>query len=242
RMLQRIQVSFERERRFRADAAHELFTPLSGLQNEIDVALRHRREPTYYERSLLAARGHAERMGATLDSLLQLSGAESMEGRTRQKVDVSKFVERRLKHFASRIAASDIDLVHDLHRNTIVSVDPSHLEVIIDNIIDNAIKYTPARGTIRISVSQTVDGVVLTVTDTGVGFTQPEQPLLFDRFFRSDDPSIQRTNGSGLGLSIANALVDMYGGQLRASSPGRGMGSTFEARFSLTPPYPAHND
>ena len=101
------------------------------------------------------------------------------------------------------------------------------------NLIDNAIKYTPPGGTVCMTVHRDAEEVVLSVADTGIGFTEAERAQLFNRFFRSDTPAVQRTRGSGLGLSITQALVGTYGGQITASSNGPEAGSTFEVRLPV---------
>ena len=226
-MLRRLQVSFERERRFRDDAAHELFSPLSGVQTEIGVALKHPRESVYYEQTLSAILGHTLRMSETLDSLLQLSRFESLEGPEREDVDLSVAVVERLIHFGTSASAAGIQLVHEVSVGAIISADPSHIELVIDNLVGNAIKYTPVDGHIRATVDKGVTEIVLTVTDTGIGFSESEQELLFDRFFRSANPAVQCETGSGLGLSITRALVEMSGGRVSGSSRGLNAGSTF---------------
>jgi signal transduction histidine kinase len=230
-MLQRLQVSFDRERRFRADAAHELFTPLSGMQSEIDVALQRPRASPYYERTLEATRDQAQRMAATLDGLLQLSRVEALQNPASQEVDFGSCVFERLSHLQANAVAGDVQLVHEVCEGAVVLAEPGHIEVIIENLFENAIKYTPAGGTVRVALEKTEEEVRLTVSDTGIGFSAHEQVLLFDRFFRSDGPSVQRTRGSGLGLSITRALTEMYGAHVTASSTGPGAGSTFEVRF-----------
>lgn len=232
-MLRRLQVSFERERRFRADAAHELFTPLSAMQSEIDVALHRPREASYYEQTLQAVRNHTRRMNGILDGLLQLSRAEGLEHLVLEKIDVSAFVVQRLYRFKSNAVAQQVELKHEVTPSVFTSADPGHIEAILDNLMDNAIKYTPPGGTVCMRVHRDAEEVVLSVADTGIGFTEAERAQLFNRFFRSDTPAVQRTRGSGLGLSITQALVETYGGQITASSNGPEAGSTFEVRLPV---------
>lgn len=104
-----------------------------------------------------------------------------------------------------------------------LAMDPSDLQTVVSNLVDNALKYTPRCGHVRISLANTKTGAVLSVSDTGAGFGSKERPQLFDRFYRANDDSV----GSGLGLSIVHAIVTGYRGTVEAESEGPGTGSRF---------------
>ena len=229
-MLRRLQASFERERRFRADAAHEMFTPLSAVQSEIDVALHRPREAPYYEQTLRTVCDHTRRMSEILDGLLQLSRAEALEKVVQEPVDVSRIVTRRLDYFKSQATARQVVLEKVIAPGLLAPVDPGHIEMVLDNLVDNALKYTSPGGTVCLSLSQENETVVLRVSDTGAGFTEDERDHLFDRFYRADTSIVRQTRGSGLGLSIAKALVEAYSGRIVAYSDGHDAGSLFEVR------------
>lgn len=230
-MLDRFQSSFKRERRFRADAAHEMFTPLSAMQSEIDVALHRSREPAYYRQTLQTVRDRTEGLSETLDGLLELSSAEGIENVVSKKVNLSSLVIERLKQIEGLVKEKHVTLEFDVSSDMYVMCDSGHIESILDNLISNAVKYTSEGG--KICIQAHSDGVetVTRISDSGIGFTESERGHLFDRFFRSDDPCVQRTRGNGLGLSIVKALVETYGGSITASSPGRSAGSIFEVRL-----------
>jgi signal transduction histidine kinase len=120
------------------------------------------------------------------------------------------------------------------------------LAEIVDNLLRNAVKYTPAGGRVTVELAHgAADGVadgsrgdaapageaVLRVRDTGIGFAPEEADHLFDRFYRSDDAAVQAETGSGLGLAVARAIAEAYGGSVRAESAGPGQGATFEVRL-----------
>ena len=230
-MLGRLQASFERERRFRADAAHEMFTPLSSMQSEIDVALRRRREASYYEQTLQTVRDHTRRMSEMLDGLLQLSRAEAIEHSQAQAVNLTDLARQRLDYFSPQARAGQIAMHHKTEPVALVLADPGHMDTMLDNLIDNAIKYTLPGGTVCLSIHLDAEEVVLTVSDSGIGFDSTERAHLFDRFYRSDTPAVRRTHGNGLGLSIVNAIVDGYDGRIQMHSEGLNQGSTFVVRF-----------
>lgn len=203
----------------------------------INVALRMgprtSREALYYEQTLQTVREHTRRMSGILDGLLQLSRAEALEHLELEPVDVSRIVARRLDEYTSKAAARQVALERAVTSGIVASVEPGHLDIVLDNLVDNAIKYTPPGGSVRLSLSRKDETVALRVSDTGAGFTEEERHHLFDRFYRADTPLIQQARGSGLGLSIARALVEAYGGQITASSDGPGAGSLFEVMLPL---------
>lgn len=230
-MLRRLQASFERERRFRADAAHEMFTPLSAVQSEIDVALHRPREAPYYEQTLQTVRDHTRRMGDILDGLLRLSRAEAIEPSHAGTVNLSELARQRLDHFTSHAEARQLKLHYEADPETLVAAEAGDVETVLGNLLDNAVKYTPSGGVISVSVHTEEEEVILTVDDSGIGFDEAERVHLFDRFYRSDKQTVQQTHGSGLGLAIVKAIVEGYGGRIEAHSDGLDLGSTFSVRL-----------
>jgi signal transduction histidine kinase len=230
-LLARLDGAFERERRFRADAAHELLTPVTAARSEIDVALRRDREPEGYRDALTALGRHVDRMGGLVADLLVLSRAETGPVASGGTVDLGALAERLGERSAPVAEAKGIALVQDVAPGVVVVADAADVEVILENLLDNAIKYTPAGGTVTLTVrSDGGDGTVL-VADTGVGFGDGERERLFERFYRADTPQVQAEPGSGLGLAIAQRLAERHEGQIAAESPGRGLGSTFVLRL-----------
>ena len=232
-LLARLDASFERERRFRADAAHEMFTPISALQSEIDVALRKPREAAYYQETLGTLGKHVRRLSRIVEDLLRLSRAEAIGRPETKGTNASEVARCLLKQFGASAEAQAVHLACDLASDVPAAVDPAHLEAILENLLDNAIKYTPPGGTVTVSAAVEGGEAVLRVADTGIGFTEKEAARLFDRFYRADAHPVQQVRGSGLGLSLAKAVVEVYGGGIAARSPGRGRGSTFEVHLPL---------
>ena len=230
-MLGRLQASFERERRFRADAAHEMFTPLSATLSEIDVALRRPRDASTYKQTLQTVRDHTRRVSETLDGLLRLSRAEAIDHAQAKAVNLAELSRQRLDAFSPQARAEQIAVHHEVEPDAFVLADPGHIDTLLDNLIDNAIKYTPPGGTVCLSIRVEAEEIVLTVSDSGIGFETTERAHLFDRFYRSDKPAVRQTHGSGLGLSIVRAIVEGYDGRIQAHSEGLDQGSTFEVRF-----------
>ncbi|MEX0820775.1 MAG: ATP-binding protein [Rhodothermales bacterium] len=228
-LLERLDASFTRERRFRADAAHEMFTPLSAIQSETDVALRMDRSPPAYRQSLEAVRRHAGRMSTIVEDLLELSRAEALRVDEVGPVDVGRAVAGVVDEFRGRAADQDIEIRIRTDSSVEARITPSDLVNVVTNLIDNAIKYTPEKGCVEAAVRLEGRHAVVRVKDTGIGLSGEQKEQLFDRFYRAGNGKDVR--GSGLGLSIAQAIVAAYGGTLDAESSGAGEGSTFTVRL-----------
>lgn len=233
-LLARLDASFERERHFRADAAHEMFTPISALQSEIDVALLRPREAAYYRETLDTLRGHVQRLAGLVEGLLRLSRAEAGEAAMQERADASEVVRHVTERLQSQADARCVRLVCDLAAEVPAAVGAAHLEAIAENVIDNAIKYTPPEGVVTVTTAVEGNEAIVRVSDTGVGFSEEEAARLFDRFYRADARAVQQVRGSGLGLSIVKAVVDTYEGRIAAYSAGDEKGSTFEVRLPLS--------
>ncbi|MFT5141449.1 MAG: signal transduction histidine kinase [Rhodothermales bacterium] len=233
-LLSRLDASFERERRFRADAAHEMFTPLSALQAELDVAARRPREAAYYQESMEAMRSHVSRLSRVVDELLQLSRAEESVGCTSPVEDARDLVHSVGARFQGQATQHEVQLQIDSGPDPLpVSMGAGDLRTVLENLVDNAIKYTPPNGAVRLRSFVEAGHVVMIVDDTGTGFLSEDAENLFGRFYRADSAQVQSVRGSGLGLSIVRAIVDSHGGSIRASSEGPSKGSCFELRLPL---------
>lgn len=226
-LLDRLSASFKRERRFRADAAHEMFTPLSAIQSEIDVTLRKDRSAAEYEGALDAVRVHAKRLNAIVDGLLELSRAEALDSSRVPPTDASAIVSQVVDRNRRRAEDRHVTIRKSVEDSLLVRIEPGDLQSIVSNLLDNAIKYTPDGGIVTVELAGDANEVRFKVTDTGAGFTSAERRHLFDRFFRTNGATKSSAEGSGLGLSIVKAITEAYGGRVDAQSEGEGQGSTF---------------
>jgi heavy metal sensor kinase len=232
-LLARLDDSFQRLRRFTADASHELRTPLTAIRSVGEVALQEPREPAAYRDalgSILEETGHLSQL---LDDLLTLTRADadrvalageriSLATLAREVVDIV------------RVLAEDKGQVLRMTLDEAVQVDadPRALRQAALNLLDNAIKYTPTGGEIRIAVRENADGAaVLEVADNGPGISAEHHARIFERFYRVD-PSRSVQHGVGLGLSIAQWAVTANGGTIELDS-APGQGTTF--RMVLPP-------
>ena len=228
-MLTRLDRAFQGQRRFTADASHELRGPLNVLRGNIEVALKRERSTVEYQATLERCREEVlslSRLAADLLVLARSDAGLSLEHRS--EIDLYAFVTRIANRYQA--VAAERNLAIEVTGVPVLVVgEPMLLERVIGNLIDNAVKYSVPRGTIRLEVLLAATHAVLTVSDSGPGIPTEHIPHLFTRFFRGD-PARPRAEGSGLGLAIAQAGAVAHGGTLEflANAPG--------ATFRLTLP------
>lgn len=233
-MIDRLETSFEHERRFTANAAHELLTPLTTMQSEADVTLRREGRPAEaYRAALASVRTDARALAKAVRQLLALSRADRHHENT-GAVDLRALARGQVEGFRDRAAAEDVALSFTGKAEDPVwaRADAELLqEEVTGNLLGNALKYTPEGGRIEVEVARQDGAAYLRVCDTGVGFAPEEAERLFGRFYRSDAPAVQAESGNGLGLAVARAAARASGGDVTARSEGPGRGSTFEVRL-----------
>ncbi len=217
-------------KRFIGDAAHEIGTPLTALQADLELARESPADPTLpdlLDRSL----AHAARIGILTRDLLVLSRLESVGAVTEVRcVDVAGLVADAVDSVSSRAEQSEIELaVEDRARGVQVAGDPASLSRALQNLLDNALKFTPAGGSVSISIASRDGWVSLRVHDTGCGIAPDDIPHVFKRFYRAR--GVTPVPGSGLGLAIVKAIVDAHRGDVSVSSDVNG--TTVEVRLPL---------
>lgn len=233
-MIARIEASFDRERRFTDNAAHELLTPLTTLRNGIEIALRRERDPKAYQSTLNAMVLDVDEMTETVQGLLQLARVDRLHELPKEPVDLSRVAKEHVARYSERAAREGVELRQHIKPHVYVLAEEGRVGEIIDNLVDNAIKYTPEGATVTIEVDSYGGQGRFVVSDTGIGFSLEQKDRLFDRFYRADAKEVQARHGSGLGLAIVQAITQVYGGSVVAHSDGLQRGSRFEVRLPLT--------
>jgi heavy metal sensor kinase len=222
-MLERLDESFQRERRFTADASHELRTPLAAMEAILGVVRSERREPAEYEQALDDLAEETARLRTLVEDLLELArGTRPMVAES-APVDVSTLVEDVVDALRPLAEAKDLTMEYRAETGLTIRGDSDSLIRLFLNLVENAIKFTE-QGGVTVSASSRSDAVVVDVTDTGIGISAADLASIFERFHRADGS--RSTPGAGLGLSLAQQIVENHGGTLTVRST-EGQGSTF---------------
>jgi two-component system heavy metal sensor histidine kinase CusS len=218
RMLDRLSEAFGAQRRFTSDVSHELRTPLTALRGEIEVALRSDRGPHEYRRVLQSALEEIDRMTSMTEELLLINRAESgLIALQREPTDLNGLVDVSLDRLKSEITVKQLTVERELTPSLAQPpLDRALVQQLIDELVENAVQYSDRRGRIRVVTGRVVEGLRLTVENSGTGIALQELPHIFDPFYRVDRAR-SRGTGTGLGLTLAAAIARLHGGQIRFS-------------------------
>jgi signal transduction histidine kinase len=238
-----IQAFAERQRDFVASASHELRTPLTSILGYLELVLEDD-EPGFEEQRshVEVAYRNSRRLLALVEDLLTVNKLDSGN----LGVDVADVALADLLRAAREVgiglcSRAGLELrIPQMAPAVSVRADRARVVEVLDNLIGNAVKFTPAGGVVSLETRVEGDRVVLSVSDTGVGIPAEDLPSIFDRFFRSPESVRMAIPGTGLGLSIARRLVELQGGDITVtSSVGTGTTFTFTLPLSPAPPWPA---
>ena len=224
-----------RRRRLLADLAHELRTPLATIDGYLEGLADGvvRAEASTW--TLL--RGEAQRLERLVEDLDKVSRAEERQLDLRlEAARPEELVDGAVAAAAAAFAAAGVRLERAVAgRLPEVRVDRDRIAEVLANLLENALRHTPAGGVVTVSAGARGGGVELAVEDTGEGIAAEHLPHLFERFYRADRARARRDGGSGIGLAIAHALVEAHGGRLRAESEGPGRGARFVVALPAAP-------
>jgi two-component system, OmpR family, sensor kinase len=226
-MLDRLRDSYERERRFVADASHELRTPLSVLKAELETTLRAPGLEPDVRESLGSALEETDQLAQLAEDLLLI--ARSSDGGLplrREPVDVRELLEQTRQRFSERARSEGRSLSVDAPSRMSASLDPLRMRQALGNLVDNALRH--GSGTVVLSARSRPDGVEMAVSDEGSGFSDELAPRAFERFTRGD--AARTRGGAGLGLAIVRAIAEAHGGSA-AIEDGAGASSTVLLRL-----------
>ena len=223
-LLERLEQAMQREKQFTSDASHELRTPLSVLRGTLEVLIRKPRTAEEYEQKVKTALGSIDRMSAMIDQLLALARVENGKNLIKEELELITFLEELADKFTveqqQKITFQSL-VGHPIY----VRTNEKSLEMILDNLLENAIKYTQGKGEVVLRVG--IDQVpFIDVVDAGFGISPEQLEQIFDPFFRSQEALDRGIPGTGLGLAIVKKLAQESGLQLSVTSI-EGQGSTF---------------
>jgi len=229
-MLERVESAFARERAFSADVAHELRTPLAGLEAALEVCSSRPRQPQEYHRTLGQCLTTVRQMHAMVDNLLVLARAEAGGlAVSRNTFSLPELIDESWRPFGERAAARGLRVTRTDTAGPITT-DRDKLRIVLHNLFDNATSYADPGGQVRIELARRNGTINLTVANTGTRLSAEQAKSVFDRFWRGDASRTDTGAHCGLGLSISKELIEKLGGAIAVDSTEAG---EFVARVTL---------
>lgn len=222
RMFERLEASFEAEKQFTADASHELRTPISVIKGACEYGMKYDETPEERQETITMIHRQAEKMSTLVSELLSMT-------RLDQGTERANFTEADLSALTKSICKEQTGEGYTLHcdieENIIASIDVSLISRLLQNLLDNAVKYGRPDGSIWVSLCKREGEIQLSVKDDGMGIPAEHQEKIWQRFYQAD-PSRSGDNGAGLGLSMVKKIAEIHGGYMSLTSE-EGKGSTF---------------
>src|SRR5512146_203665 len=227
-LLARLAEALTAQRRFTADAAHELRTPLAALKLQLDLA-RRAAQPAEFAAALDDLEAGVARTSHVVEQLMTLARVEpEAMAQKRTACDLVAMAKDAIVARAALAADKAIDLGLARAAPALVQGDPASLAILLSNLVDNALRYTPRGGRIDVAVDRDAGGATLSVSDTGPGIPVAERARVFDRFYRGE---VHEEAGSGLGLSIVKRIADAHGATITLDAPAEGSGLVVSVHF-----------
>ncbi len=232
-LLDRLEDSFERQRRFTGDASHQLRSPLAAMLGQLDVALLRKRSADDYVQSLETVQAQAQRLQGIVEALLFLSRGDAESLRPEfHEIELAAWLAEHLQLWSSHPRWADIELLGAAADQAIVRTHPQLLAQLVDNLLDNAAKYSRPGTTIAVRLAVADGNVECSIVDRGIGISDQDRANVFNAFFRSAEARRLGIGGAGLGLSVAKRIAAILGMSLEVESVA-GSGSRFVIRLPL---------
>jgi signal transduction histidine kinase len=221
---------------FVALVSHELRTPLTSISGYLDLIVEEKEGLTDEQRQFLdVVRRNADRLQSLVGDLLFIAQIDSGNFRLdRAETDLAELARNSYESARFVADAKGVDVLLSADPVRSFSADPGRLAQLLDNLVSNAVKFTPQGGKVTIRVAQRGDRALLHVADSGMGIPAEDQPRLFERFYRSSTTTASAIPGTGLGLAIAKAIVDAHGGTITFTSR-ENAGTTFRVELPIEP-------
>lgn len=216
-LLGRLKSAFDRQRQFNADLAHELRTPLAGIQSVIEVSLLRGREPAEYKDSLQDCLVIARSMHRMIDTLLSLARFDSGELSARsERISLMRLIEDRWLSFADKAHDKNLTFENLADADVACISDKDHLGMIVSNVLDNAVEYSDAGGRIWVEAQRTEDMLVLSISNSGCQLAAADVEHVFDSFWRQDESRTETGEHFGIGLAVVQKLAKALGIRVKA--------------------------
>ncbi|ASQ90527.1 hypothetical protein CHL67_05985 [Prosthecochloris sp. GSB1] len=235
-LLDRLGGAYEREKQFNADASHELKTPLASVIGTLEVLIRKPREQRHYEERIGFCIEELRRMNRIVEQLLLLARLDGRaEKPERKPVDASRLAAIVIDRFRSQAESRNLTLSFRGKENTTCLADGAMLEIMLENLIGNAVKYASEKGSVTVTIDPAGRVVRCIVSNTGETIPEENLERLFDRFYRIDASRSSRIEGSGLGLSVVKKLADAQDIVIRVNSGKDRDGTSFILEVPAAP-------
>ncbi len=234
RMMGRLEEAFHLINRFSADASHELRTPLAIIRGELEQAVQARELTPELRETIGSTLEEIERLSRIVEQLLAMARLETGEALIeRTRLDLAELAKTTVEQMQLLAEQKKLQLQFRATAPVNVEGDRFRLKQVVVNLVDNAINYTPAGGSVSVSVATSTSGhAVLEVADTGIGVPSEALPQIFDRFFRADPARSRQLGGAGLGLAIVKSICVAHGGTVTVRSAD-GEGAVFRVELPL---------
>lgn len=231
--LARLDHSFRRTRQFSSDVSHELRTPLTILRGETEVGLRWAKDPEEFRELLRSNLDEIKRMSEIIEYLLELSRIEAGEvPLNTQEIEMNELLQEMMPPLQEIARGQGVHITCTSQESVFIRADRLRLKQVFLNLLENAIKFTPAGGEVAVTVETDMQNVRVAFRDSGPGIPAEDLPDIFERFYRVDKARNRAQGGLGLGLSVAKSLTEAMGGRIEASSE-LDKGSTFTVIFPI---------
>ena len=236
-LLARLEESFERQRRFTGDASHQLRTPLAAILGQVEVSLRQPRSAHDYHETLETVHGRARHLIQIVEALLFLARSDADALPTSvTPISLTSWILEHISTWSKHPRAGDFRLDLPQNDSCEIAVHPVLLAQLLDNLLDNAFKYSPSDSVVTIQVARNHAGIVMTVEDSGPGIAISDRPHAFDPFFRSATARRTGVPGIGLGLAIVRRIAEAFQGRVHVSD-ANGIGCRIEVLWpAITEP------
>lgn len=233
-MLERVQRSVSAQQRFVADAAHQMRTPLTGLKTQAQFAIRES-DPEALRHALRQIATGVDRAGRLINQLLTLARTEGGEAaqQKHEPLDLAELIREVVTDWVPVAIGKDIDLGFESDKSAMILGNPFLLRELAKNLVDNALRYTPSGGHVTCRIIANQATVLLEVEDDGVGISEEQAELVFERFYRVDDAT---TEGSGLGLAIVQEIAMQHDSRASLRPNPRGRGAVARVAFATWHP------
>ena len=222
-MLSRLESGFESQRRFTADASHELRSPLSRLRAELEIALRRPRDLAEYGEALRSCLEEVNRLTELMEELLTLARLDAGHERGPfERVALDRIIKEVAHRFEAPARERSVRIETQTSGPVVANIGRGAASLVLANLLDNAVKFSPPGGAITVSLAGAGPEIVVTVTDEGPGIRHEELPHVFERFYRGQAARAGAAPGAGLGLALSQAIVRAHGGHIEAFNPPEG--------------------